>query len=69
MKLRTNLKPSELRKVGIGLQKLSDAQQNELVLENSAERELIAKTEELFDLAMANLASEVERIVKEEEHL
>lgn len=69
MKLRTNLKPSELRKVGIGLQKLSDAQQNELVLENSAERELIAKTEELFDLAMANLASEVERIFKEEEHL
>lgn len=68
MKVKTNLAPSELRRVGLGLQKLAAKQQKqEIVLENPAERELISAAEALFDLAVENMKSEVERLKEEME--
>lgn len=69
MKVRTNLKPSELRRVGVGLQKLAAAQQkNEIQLENPAEKELIRRVEAVFDTAMNSLQDEVARILLDKEH-
>lgn len=68
MKLRTNLTPSELRKVGLGLQKLADKQlPNEIELENAAERKLISDAEKVFELAMTNLTDEIDRITLEKD--
>lgn len=68
MKVKTNLSPKELRKIGVGLQRLADQQQkNEIELENSAEQTLIARTESVFDTAMSNLHDEVERILLDKE--
>jgi hypothetical protein len=67
MKVKTNLSPGALRKVGVGLQKLADQQQSEIELENRAEHVLIDKAEALFDTAMNNLHEEVERILLDKE--
>lgn len=68
MKVKTNLKPSELRKVGAGLQKLATQQQkNEIQLENPAEKELIRRVESVFDTAVNSLQSEVARILLDKE--
>ncbi len=68
MKLKTNLTPEELRKVGRGLQKLADKQQpNEIELENAAERQLISDAEFVFALVMRNFTQEVDRIMSEKD--
>lgn len=68
MKLRTNLTPAELRKVGIGLQKLADKQQpNEIELENAAERKLMENAESVFKTVMTNLEQEMTRIMLEKD--
>lgn len=68
MKVKTNLSPTELRKVGVGLQKLADKQQqSEIVLENAAERDLIARGEAVFDFALASLLREVDSVLLEKE--
>ena len=68
MKLRTNLSPGELRKVGLGLQKLADKQQtNEIELENAAERKLIGDAEKVFELAMGNFKNELDRIMSDKD--
>jgi len=67
MKVKTNLSPSQLRKVGAGLQKLADKQQNEIELENPAEKELIRQVEAVFDTAINSLQKEVARILLDKE--
>lgn len=67
MKVKTNLTPTELNKVGMGLLKLAKSQQTEIQLENPAERELIRRTESIFDLAVNNLQDEVSRILLDKE--
>jgi len=67
MKVKTNLTPAELNKVGHGLIKLSKSQQTEIELENPAERELIRRAESVFDLAINNLQEEVSRILLDKE--
>lgn len=68
MKVRTNLKPSELKRVGEGLQKLADSQmKNEIELENPAEKELMRQVEAVFDTAVNNLQAEVARILLDKE--
>ena len=68
MKLRTNLTPAELRKVGLGLQKLADKQQpNEIELENDVERRLIADAERIFKIAMTSLEQEMSRVMTEKD--
>ncbi len=68
MKLRTNLSPGELRKVGFGLQKLADKQQpDEIELENAAERKLISGAEKMYALAMNNLNAELDRIMEDKD--
>lgn len=63
MKVKTNLTPTELRKVGLGLKKLADNQENEIELENPAEKELIRRVDSLFDVAVNSLQEEVSRIL------
>lgn len=67
MKVKTNLSPTELNKVGLGLLKLAKSQQTEIQLENPAERELIRRAESFFDLAVNNLQDEVSRILLDKE--
>lgn len=68
MKLKTNLTPNELRKVGRGLQKLADKHQsNEIELENEAERKLISDAEKIFEVAMSNLSQEIDFIMLEKD--
>ncbi|NJL53707.1 hypothetical protein HC928_00280 [bacterium] len=65
MKVKTNLKPSELMKVGAGLQKLAKKQTSEIVFENPAEKEVVRRVESLFDIAVNNLQDEVARVLLE----
>lgn len=67
MKVKTNLSATELNKVGQGLIKLSKSQQNEIELENPAERELIRRVEAVFDTAVNSLQDEVSRILLDKE--
>lgn len=63
MKVKTNLSSRQLKKVGLGLQKLADKQQkNEIELENPAERKLVSRAEKLFDIALANLTEEMNKL-------
>jgi hypothetical protein len=69
MKIRTNLKPSELKRVGAGLQRLADSQvKDEIQLENPAEKELIRQVEAMFDVMSNSLQSEVARILLDKEN-
>jgi hypothetical protein len=69
MKIRTNLKPSELKRVGAGLQRLADTQvKDEIQLENPAEKELIRQVESVFDVMANSLQSEVARILLDKEN-
>lgn len=68
MKVRTNLSPAQLRKVSAGLQKLADKQQkDEIEIENQAERELVEGAEKLFDIALANLTEEMNKLFLDKE--
>lgn len=68
MKVRTNLKPSELKRVGDGLQRLADSQmKNEIELENPAEHELMRQVDSVFDTAVNSLQAEVARILLDKE--
>jgi len=68
MKVNTNLKPSELRQVGVGIQKLADSQlKNEIVLENPAEKEIVRQIDSVFDTFANSLQSEVARILLDKE--
>lgn len=58
MKVKTNLSPQELKRVGLGLVKLSETNE-EIVLENPAEKELLHQLEFAFDLAVHNLQDEL----------
>lgn len=63
MKIKTNLSSAELQKVAKGLMKAAELQQpNEIELENQAERDLISRSEDLFQMMMASLTAELERI-------
>lgn len=68
MKLKTNLSPEELRKVGLGLQRLADKQQtSEIELENAAERKLVGDAEKVFEFAMSNFKEELDRIMSDKD--
>jgi len=67
MKIRTNLKPSELKRVGAGLQRLAEAQTSEIELENPAEKEIIRQVDATFDIMVNNLQDEVARILLDKE--
>jgi hypothetical protein len=68
MKVRTNLSPSELHKVGTGLQVLAKKQQpSEIVLENVVEKHLIAKVDSLFATFAASLNREIMDIMEKED--
>ena len=68
MKLKTNLSPGELRRVGLGLQRLADKQQpSEIELENPAERKLIEDADAVFALALNSLRAEMDRIMLEKD--
>lgn len=68
MKVRTNLKPSELKRVGEGLQRLADKQtRDEIELENPAEKELIRQVDSIFDIMINSLQSEVARVLLDKE--
>lgn len=67
MKIRTNLKPSELKRVGAGLQRLAEAQTSEIELENPAEKEIIRQVDATFDIMVNSLQDEVARILLDKE--
>jgi len=67
MKIRTNLKPSELKRVGAGLQRLAEAQTSEIELENPAEKEIIRQVDATFDIMVNNPQDEVARILLDKE--
>lgn len=68
MKIKTNLRPSELKKVGEKLQKLADLQtRDEIELENPAEKEMMRQVDSLFDLMANNLQAEVAKILLDKE--
>lgn len=68
MKIKTNLRPSELKRIGSKLQKLADSQvRDEIELENPAEKETIRQVDALFDLMVNNLQTEVARILLDKE--
>jgi hypothetical protein len=69
MKIRTNLKPSELKRVGAGLQKLAEAQStDEIELENPAEKEIIRRVNAVFDTMANSLQSEIANILLDKEN-
>jgi len=68
MRVKTNLKPSELVKVGVGLKKLAAKQQRKAIpTENPAERELIRQVDAMFDIAINSLQDEISRILLDKE--
>ena len=68
MKIRTNLRPSELKKVGQKLQKLAEVQtKDEIELENPAEKEMMRQVDHMFDLMANNLQAEVAKILLDKE--
>lgn len=67
MKVRTNLKPSQLKQVGLGLQKLADSQTSEIIAENPAEAEMFRQMDALFDTMANSLQDEVARILLNKE--
>lgn len=64
MKIKTNLSPGELKRIGMGLLSVSDTE--EIVLENKAEKELISKLEDAFDKATKSLVKEIVEVFEEE---
>ena len=64
MKVKTNLSPVELYRVGTGLQKAAK-QPSELVIENPAEDKLLQAIDHIFTVAATNLAKEIEYVLKE----
>lgn len=68
MRVKTNLKPSELVNVGVGLKKLAAKQQRKAIpTENPAERELIRQVDAMFDIAINSLQDEISRILLDKE--
>ncbi|NBU69907.1 MAG: hypothetical protein EBS53_00415 [Bacteroidetes bacterium] len=67
MKIRTNLNPSQLKSVGLGLQKLAEAQTSEIVAENPAEQEIFRQIDAMFDVMANSLQDEVSRILLDKE--
>lgn len=66
MKVRTNLRGEELELVGQGLQTLAKAQRKgkTLPLENKAEREIVSRTDDAFDLMIDSLEEEIKTILE-----
>jgi hypothetical protein len=66
MKVKTNLTPNELSKVGTGLLELAKSQlTHEYVPENNAEKELLRKTKVAFSSFVESLQTHFSEVLTE----